>query len=87
MPLKKKSLLFLQQIKITCNELVMSTIDILISPRGCITVEIAYAPVPNKRGVLVVGDREFSENLINQGTGRVQISSGEIGKSVFKDKA
>ena len=41
--------------------LIISTlmINILISPRRFMTVEIAYASVPNKQEFLIVGDREF----------------------------
>ena len=44
------------------------------------TVDNAYASVPNKREVLIVEGRESSEK-------GVQISRGGVGKSISKGKA
>ena len=45
----------------------------------------ACALVPNKRVVLIVGDREFSENLINQRNGGSKKSKGgKLGNPYLK---
>ena len=55
---------------------VLRSFTVLIFPRGYMTVEIACALVPNKRVVLIVGDREFSVNLINQRNGGSKKAKG-----------